>query len=227
LKKTIPPPARAQGERFLDRFDRMAPWKKGLALVAILVAVLSALMPELVFHNKIFLAPDTQAPMSFAAVGEKALAEGAYPLWNPYLFCGMPSYASLAFTPYVYPPSIFTYALQRYLHFPELTWLLFHYLLAGIGVYLLARFLGARASVSMLAGVTFAMMPNYIAIGANGHGSQACSIAYMPYALLVAWNIMRGHKRITMAAFLAVISPIDPSFCPLTTALSKMSKKQS
>ena len=85
----------------------------------------------------------------------------------------MPSYASLSFTPYVYPPAFITYVLQQYLRFPEMTWLLFHYLLAGVGMYLLARSLGARSSVSILAGVTFMIMPNFVAIGAYGHGSQA------------------------------------------------------
>ena len=117
----------------------------------------------------------------------------------------MPSYASLSFTPYVYPPAFITYVLQQYLRFPEMTWLLFHYLMAGVGVYLLARSLGARSSVSILAGVTFMIMPNFVAIGAYGHGSQAASIAYMPFALLLSWHILRGYRRLTMAALLAIV----------------------
>lgn len=204
MKKESTSPAHVPGIGFLERLETGSSWKRALALAAILVVVLCALMGDVVFRNRIFFVPDSQAPMNFAAVGEKALREGTYPLWNPYLFCGMPSYASLSFTPYVYPPAFITYVLQRYLGFPEMTWLLFHYLLAGMGVYLLARSLGARSSVSILAGVAFMIVPNFVAIGAYGHGSQAASIAYMPLALLLSWHILRGYRRPTMAALLAI-----------------------
>jgi len=205
LRNNAPSPAHGQGIKLLERLESAAPWRRALVLAAILVIVLCALMSDVVFQNKIFLVPDSQAPMSFAAVGEKALAEGTYPLWNPYMFCGMPSYASLSFTPYVYPLSYVTYLLQHYLHFPEMTWLLFHYFMAGAGVYLLARWLGARSSVSILAGVTFMIMPNFVANGAYGHGSQVSSIAYMPYALMLAWYIMRGRRRLIAASCLAIV----------------------
>jgi hypothetical protein len=37
-----------------------------------------------------------------------------------------------------------------------------------------------RGAAAALAGAVFMVMPNYIANGANGHGSQACAVAYMP-----------------------------------------------
>ncbi len=205
MKKNTPSPSRGQGIELLERVESAAPWQRALVVAGVLVVVLCALVPDIVFQNRIFFVPDSEAPMSFAAVGEKALAGGEYPLWNPYIFCGMPSYASLSFTPYVYPPSFLLFVLQRYLHFPEMTWLLFHYLMAGVGMYLLARVLGARASVSILAGLSFMIMPNFVAQGAYGHGSQACSVAYMPFALLLAWLLMQGYRRLMMAACLAVV----------------------
>jgi len=204
-KKGRPPAPNEQGIPLLELFESTAPWKRGLTVVITLVIVLCALVPELVFQNGIFLVPDTKAPLSFATVGKEALDSGTYPLWNPYLFCGMPSYQSLAYTPYVYPPSFVTHILQAYLGFPEMTWLLIHYIMAGIGVYLLVRSLGGRASVSLLAGVVFMILPNFIAVGANGHGSQVCATAYMPFAILCARNILRGFRRVPMTAFLSII----------------------
>ena len=32
---------------------------------------------------------------------EEALDKGTYPKWNPYIFCGMPSFASLQSAPYI------------------------------------------------------------------------------------------------------------------------------
>jgi len=70
-------------------------------LPELVVLIMAAFLPELVIENKIFLAPDVKAPLSFATVGKEALSWGIYPLWNPYIFCGMPSFSSLAYTPYV------------------------------------------------------------------------------------------------------------------------------
>ncbi len=188
----------------IEILESAASWKRGLTVVFFLLLVLCVFMPELCFQNKIFLVPDTKAPLSFAAIGKESLESGTYPLWNPYLFCGMPSYPSLAYTPYVYPLSFVTHVLHSYLRFPESIWLLFHYLLAGVGVYLLTRSLRIGAAVALLAGATFMLMPNFIAVGANGHGSQACAIAYMPFALLFGRNIFRGRRRVLMTVLLAV-----------------------
>lgn len=202
--KSGPGAHKRRGLDVVDLLESAAPWRRGLAVVAFLALVLCVFFPELVFQNRIFLVPDATAWESFASVGRETLESGTYPLWNPYLFCGMPSYPSQAYTPYVYPVSFLTHILHAYLGFPEMAWLLIHYLLAGVGVYLLCRSLGIRSAVSLLAGVVFMTIPNYLAIGANGHGSQACSIAYMPYALLLARNVLRGYRRIPMAAILAI-----------------------
>jgi len=57
----------------------------------------------------------------------------------------MPSYASLAFTPYVFPLSEVLGALVKLPLVPPLGWLLFYWIAAGYGVFLLLRSL-ARAS---------------------------------------------------------------------------------
>lgn len=186
-------------------FDSAAGWRKAVIVTVFLLVILSILMPELIFQNKIFLVPDTKAPISFQEVGRESLMSGTYPLWNPYIFCGMPSYHSLAYAPFVYPVSFVTYILQNYLGFPEMTWFLIHYLMAAVGVYLLLRSFGVRSSVSLLAGTLFMIMPNFLASGANGHGSKICAIAYMPFAFLFCRNILNGNRRMMNAALLAII----------------------
>lgn len=200
-------PGKAQHRPFdpVAGYDSMPDWKKSLIAVVFLVLILCILMPGIIFMDRIFLVPDTKAPISFSEVGKKSLESGTYPLWNPYIFCGMPSYQSLSYTPYVYPVSFLTFILQSYLAFPEMTWLLIHYVLAGIGVFLLLRSFRVRASIALLAGAVFMIMPNYLANGANGHGSQACAVAYMPFAVLLCRNIMRSHRRLLNSSLLAVV----------------------
>ncbi|MBN1884962.1 MAG: hypothetical protein JW876_05515 [Candidatus Krumholzibacteriota bacterium] len=193
----------------IDALESAAPWKRGLVVVALLCAVLVALMPEAALQNRIFLVPDATAWESFATVGRGSLAAGEYPLWNPYIFCGMPSFPSQMYTPYVYPVSFVTHLLHAYAGFPELGWLLVHYLLAGAGMYLLCRSLGMRWGPAALAGVLFMILPNYVAVGAHGHGSQASAIAWMPFAALLALRLFRGGSRVSTTSLLALVLGIQ------------------
>ncbi len=171
----------------------------------VMVAAIAILYRDLVFQGKVFFAGDNEAAISFAAVGKQALAHGSYPLWNPYLFSGMPSFGSLAYTPYIYPVNFVIGLLRRALFLPESTWLLFHTLLTGVGTYFLLRDRGVRAAAATAAGVLMMWMPNLVAVGANGHGSQACAVAYMPLALLFWDRVWRGRGAIANGAALALV----------------------
>ena len=174
-----------------------------LAVLALVVGI-CVLYPEIVFQDKVFVSGDSRAAASFAAVGNRALAEGEYPVWNPYMFCGMPSYASMAYTPWVYPVNWLIRPFRRVLPLPDYTWLLVHTLATGLGVFLVLRDRGVRASVSVAGGLLMMWMPNLVAIGANGHGSQACAVAYLPFALLFWDRFWRGHNPVMNAAALAI-----------------------
>ena len=55
--------------------------------------------------GKTFVSPDATAPAGFVRIGEQSLwQEHVYPLWNPYVFLGMPSFGSGAYNPLIYPP---------------------------------------------------------------------------------------------------------------------------
>ncbi|MDZ7859649.1 MAG: YfhO family protein [Candidatus Krumholzibacteriota bacterium] len=186
------------------KLDRISTWKRTLIVGAVLLIVIAVLMPGIFFQNKIFFVPDSKTPVSFASVGKEALDSGIYPLWNPYLFSGMPSFSSMAYNPYVYPLSWITHFLHKSLAFPRMTWLILHYFLAGVGIYLLLRSFGVLSSVSLISGVLFIMLPNYLAMGANGHGSKACAVAFMPFAVLFARRLLSGDRKIMMAGLLSL-----------------------
>ncbi len=169
-----------------------------------MLAAIAVLYPEIVFEGKVFVSGDSRAAASFAAVGNRSLAEGEYPEWNPYLFCGMPSFGSMAYTPWVYPVNWILKQFRRILPLPEYTWLLFHTLATGFGVFLLLRDYGVRGSIAASAGILMMWMPNLVAIGANGHGSQACAVAYLPFALLFWDRFWRGRNPVVNAAALAM-----------------------
>ncbi|TMQ59714.1 MAG: YfhO family protein [Candidatus Eisenbacteria bacterium] len=191
------------------------------ALVALLVLVF--FYP--IAFGKVFLTPDSVAPAGFARIALDALQKRhVYALWNPYHFLGMPSFGSLTFVPYVYPLDLVFGFLNKTLHFPDLTWLLAHYLLLAVSMLALLRALGASAEGAALGALTFALTPNLVAVGVFGHGSQIMTAAYLPllillldrfvrrgsppalagFALAAALQLLRGHVQIVFYTWLAL-----------------------
>lgn len=171
----------------------------------ILLATLCLLYPELVFQNKVILAGDVEAAASFATPIKKAIQEGeSDPLWNPYLYSGMPSYGSLSYLPGVYPVSLLTGLLSR-IGFPNFTWLLFHIFMLGVGVWLLLFDRGVHFLIAAGAGALMMWMPNQVAVGVHGHGSQACAVAYMPFVLLFWDRVWCGKGVLVNASVLVVL----------------------
>jgi hypothetical protein len=80
------------------------------------------------------------------------LRQGHLPLWNPYLYCGMPQIAVLS-PSFLYPPGIlftllpFSQALAAYM--------IFHQLISALGGYLLGRNLGHGRLAAFVLGLSF------------------------------------------------------------------------
>ncbi len=202
------------------RFTLSSGW--AAALLALLTVVF---FQALVFGGRTFVSPDATAPLGFVRVGEQSLyGEHVYPLWNPYVFLGMPSFASLAYNPLIYPPDWPVAVLQRILPLPDMTWLLLYYFLAGFFTFALAREWGARPEGALLAACVFAFAPNLVAVGSHGHGSQLVDSAYLPLMLWLAarffrrggvehvgllglaggFQLLRGHFQIVYYTWLAL-----------------------
>ncbi len=181
----------------------------GLAAAALLYAILLALVfPEAVFEGRVFISPDSVAPRGFSDYLER---EGVSANWNPFIFGGMPAYASLGHDRNLYLPGPLLRGATRLLSLPPLTWLLAHYLWLGLGLFLFLRARGVRPWLAWLAGAWFLMLPPQIAIGAHGHGSKVMTLAWLPWVLLAADRLLgaragrqRGRRRsLADAALLA------------------------
>jgi predicted secreted protein len=192
-------------------------------------AAIFALLTILFFHEtivggKTFVSPDATQPAGFVRMGEQALFhDHVYPLWNPFVFLGMPSFASGAYNPLIYPPD-WPLAIAKFLPLPDLTWLLIYYFLAGFFFFLLARDWGARPEGALLGAVAFVFAPNLVAVGSHGHGSQLVDSAYLPLMLWLAsrwldrgrlsdlawlalaggFQLLRGHVQICFYTWIAV-----------------------
>jgi hypothetical protein len=201
--------------------SRALGWRAAYGVAAL--AVLVFFYP-LVLGNT-FLSPDSVAPAGFSKIAMKAFYDrGVYALWNPYHFLGMPSFGSLAHVPLVYPPDALFGFLNSTLGFPDLTWLLTHYLLLALATVALLRAFGATPEAAVLGATTLALTPNLVAVGAFGHGSQLMTAAYLPllfllfdrfarrgsllalagFAMAAALQLLRGHVQIVFYSWLAL-----------------------
>jgi hypothetical protein len=156
-----------------------------------------AVITVLLFHQVIlggmtFSAPDATAPVGFVRMGELSLYhDHVYPLWNPFVFLGMPSFASGAYNPLIYPPDWPLALIAKVAPLPELTWLILYYFLGGLFFFLLAREWGARPEGALIGAVALMFGPNLVAVGSHGHGSQMVNSAYLPLLLWLAARWMR------------------------------------
>lgn len=160
---------------------------------AILLLLTLLFFHDVALNGKTFVSPDATNPAGFVRVGEQSLwHDHVYPLWNPFVFAGMPSFGSGAYNPLIYPPDWPLALVAKVVPLPEMTWLLLYYFLGGLFFYLLAREWGARAEGALLGAVAFVFAPNLVAVGAHGHGSQLVDSAYLP---LMVWLGARWLRR--------------------------------
>jgi len=177
--------------------NRRAGWPLGnrpvLLVSIILVVLLAVLFHQLVLARKVLVSADAVAPMGFAAAAQESMKEGGpYPLWNPYVFLGMPSFGSLTYNPYVYFPDLILQGIHKVLPFlPPMTWLLLYYFVAGLFMFLLFKEAGLSLEAGLFAGVAFMLTPNLVAMGAFGHGSKLVNCAFIPVVMLLTVRLLR------------------------------------
>jgi hypothetical protein len=174
-----------------------------IAFVIFLILLWVAFYHQVFFGGMMLSSPDAVAPAGFGVVGKEALENGVYPLWNPYVFLGMPSFSSLAYNPYVYPVGFGLKVIWPIMQLPMM-WLLIYYVAGGLGVLLLLRKLSLPAAAAAFGAAAFMFTPNLVAVGAYGHGSQLMASMYIPFIFLVTHRLLtRG--RIVYAGGLALL----------------------
>jgi len=142
---------------------------------------------EVIFSGKTYESPDAQTATALATQLQK---KESLPLWSPYIFCGMPSFASLMYAPFVYMPSFVLQFLFKELSYP------LHYVFAGFGVFLFLRRKAVNLWPALLGGLAFMFTPYLVTMLVFGHGSQMMTAAYLPWALwAVDWLIEEFSSR--------------------------------
>ncbi len=176
----------------------------------------------LVFQPNTLLAPDSLIPHASTLALDKLQAEtGAYPLWQPWLFSGMPTVEAFSYLSGLYYPNV----VFNLFHTDGIVLQLLHLAFAGLGVFLFLRQYGLTTLAAPLGGAIFMLNPYMSAMLVHGHGSQLMTVAYMPWmlwatlrlmqrggladagvlALLAAFQLQRSHVQIAYYSWMLVL----------------------
>src|SRR4029079_8863331 len=120
---------------------------------------------------------------------EHLRALGRFPLWNPYLFGGVPTVEAGSGT-ILSPTSILHFLLPLT---SALAWkLILHVYLAGVFMYLAARAMGTRRYTALFAGSAYLLSANLVSLVWGGQDGKMYVTALFPGAL---WLLITALDR--------------------------------
>lgn len=165
------------------------------------VAVMLVLLPLIYFFpavlGKVTLAPGDGWSQIFGIrilIGQM-LAHGELPLWNPYIFAGMPLLASIQ-PGALYPPTWLFALLSPQTAMNLLVLTTYH--LALVGTYLFARRIGISRIGAIIAGTTFTFGGYMVAH--LGHTNRITAAAWLPWILLAVEGCWTNCQFVPFAA---------------------------
>ena len=142
-----------------------------------------------IFQNNTFGSGDTLNPYAINHILDIYKDKiGQWPLWQPWIFSGMPTVEA------------FTYINQLYIPTTILTWLGFsdngiqfiHLIFSAMGMYLLMKQFKMNSLISFSISLLWMLNPFLITMIVFGHGSQMMTAAYIPWIIYAINNLYRN-----------------------------------
>ena len=183
--------------------------------VAIAIIYLSLLIffHSIIFDGKSYQGADSIASHSWDTLYKDAKAEGIIPLWNPYIFCGMPGYASITFavertfdlTAFVWEKIVRTVLTYLFLDggHQSGTWILY-YFVYGIGVYLFVYQRLKNKSVALIVSLMTMYATRVAVLIMIGHVTKIAVLAWFPYVFLLV-DKLREKFNFLLALLLIIM----------------------
>ena len=176
------------------------------SLVYVLLIVLAFLIffNEALLKGKIFISGDIIAFKSWGALSEDARNQKVPLLWNPYIFSGMPGYASLNVGPErpfdllgVIKDFIINFFASFFPHrevFDIVFYMVIYLVVMSIGAYLLARQKGMNKFVAFVVSFSMSFSTFFIVWVTVGHQTKIITMSILPYVLLLIDEITKKFK---------------------------------
>jgi hypothetical protein len=194
---------------------------KDIYIIIFFVLITFLFFKEIILQQKFLWEDFIYQYYPFRNFATVSLSQGVLPHWNPYTFGGMPFIADIQ-TAFFYPLHLLLtiFVTGEKLHFAYLEYLLiFHYFMAGVFSYYLARSFDLNKWASILSGISF-MFCGFMVTHAI-HETMIIQFTYMPlifmfynkglstckmkYILLTGLFmgivVLCGHPQITLYMF--------------------------
>lgn len=167
-------------------------------LVATSAALIALIIQPVLFYWTVVVNPRAHIPydiqgfhLPLAAYIGRCAREGIAPLWNPYLYCGMPLHADSQ-AQLFYPIAWIAVLLGnlsegRHLFYWLECLIPLHMLIAGVGAYALLRYLAVRPAAALL-GASIYQLGGFFASQAQHLGVVSVA-AWLPVVLLAAFRL--------------------------------------
>jgi hypothetical protein len=167
-----------------------AKWQTPVFLAAILVLILIFFNPGL-FGGKVFSSADNIASESFKTFLDDAKAKGEFPLWVPYIFNGMPSFAALI--PHLERMYDLSHAVWVTLR--DILYMLFSgnsvwaivlfYIIFAFSFYFLAEYKFRDKLIALFSALAAVFITPIIQMIIVGHNSKMIAVMMFPAILLM------------------------------------------
>lgn len=201
-------------ETLLSSFslDKIIPvkYQSATALLIILIAFLIFFSP-LYFGNKTFQSGDIMTSMSF----KNYVAKDSNHLWNPYIFCGMPS--AMTFGPdrwYDITAEVYNDVRSFFANIFSVPYsgVTFFLLVIAIGVFLLMRSFEINVWISLLVSLSTVFSTGIIVFVFIGHVTKLAVLAMYPFLFLF---LIKFQKKIKLLDIILLIFAIHIMLEPL------------
>jgi hypothetical protein len=179
----------------------LSKYRCSLILLGLLFLCVSILFYPVLFQGYTFGSPDSLNPEAIG-IALKGLQHqsGEFPLWQPWVFSGMPTAEAFTNLSKLYFPDY----LFKLFFLSGMTIQILYFIFAGLGCFYLLRYLKASWWSSLLVAIGFAFTPYMVTMLVFGHGSQLMTAAFIPWALLFTMKIW-DHPTALNAGWLALI----------------------
>jgi len=121
------------------------------------------------------------------------------PLWNPYMFAGMPTYQH--FGPQIWSVDTVLNKLDYIID-----WRIWYLLAGALGLFLLLRFFQLPSIVSLISASAFILMPHFQALIIVGHFSKFRALMWIPYVLLTFLYLIKERSLLSGLLFCLALS---------------------
>lgn len=169
-------------------------------LIALILVLLIVFLHEAIFENKVFMSGDISASKSLQTFVDQAKKENVFPLWIPYMFSGMPSFASLLTAGnrwYDIVGTVFgwiDHVGAVLLVNQDVGWITIYYFLFGIGMFVLLRRLGLTKFASFF-GAIAAVFSTFIIIWIMvGHNTKIAAVAFLPFIIALVMELTQRFR---------------------------------